>query len=218
MKTNVALALAGVAWATGHVEAGEYAGCGVLVQGVECVLFQADVGLLFFLENLGSFGVGDYVFVQGQLEGCATICLQEQACILENTIALCPLALKDCGELVQGVECILFQRDIGGTYLLDDLGGFGVGARVLVIGTIDPRCVNTCLEGDGCVEVDAIDFCCLGDANVDFAVNVGDLLVVVSDWGCTDGGQCPGDVNFDGVVDVGDLVDVVVHWGPCALP
>ena len=57
-------------------------GCGVLVQGVKCVLFQSDAGGLCVLSNLGNFGVGDRVRVRGVLNpDCSTICMQANGCI-----------------------------------------------------------------------------------------------------------------------------------------
>jgi len=69
---------------------GHFDGCGVLVQGVECVLFQADAGGLYFLANTGNFNVGDHVRVRGLLNpDCVTICMQGNGCIEQNTISAC---------------------------------------------------------------------------------------------------------------------------------
>jgi hypothetical protein len=65
--------------------------CGVLVQGVECVLFLADGGGLYELDNLGDFKVGSRVHVRGQLEPhCPSYCMQGDGCIRHNTICPCP--------------------------------------------------------------------------------------------------------------------------------
>lgn len=71
------------------VNIGGFEGCGVLVQGVECVLFQADAGGLFLLSNLGSFQVGERVEVRGRPRNCITICQQGNGCIEDNTIRAC---------------------------------------------------------------------------------------------------------------------------------
>ncbi len=134
--------------------------CGELVQGVECVLFLADSGGLFLLEDLGGFNVGDRVEVAGCLDpGCFTICLEGDGCIFQNTIEACFEPFQGCGELVQGVECILFLADSGGLFLLDNLGSFGVGDRVFVTGLLDPDCLNICQEGDGCIFENSIADC-----------------------------------------------------------
>ena len=68
-----------------------FEGCGVLVQGVECVLFLADAGGLYVLDNLWDFRVGDRVRVRGQLSSpCFTFCMQGDGCILHNIIWPCP--------------------------------------------------------------------------------------------------------------------------------
>jgi len=58
-----------------------------------------------------------------------------------------------------------------------------------------------------------------GDLNQDGAVNVADLLVLVSVWGPCPGGvpqldpPCPGDLNGSGNIDVTDLLEVIFNWG-----
>ena len=72
------------------VDDGPFAGCGMLVQGVECVLFQADAGGLYVLQDYGGYGVGDYVFVEGWYDPtCPTFCMQGDGCIVDNTIGPC---------------------------------------------------------------------------------------------------------------------------------
>ncbi len=108
---------------------GYFDGCGVLVQGIECVLFKADTGRLYVLDNLEHFQVGNHVQVRGVLNpDCATICMQGDGCIEQNTISACPPDyFDDCGVLVLGVECVLFQADTGELYVLDNFGNFQVG-------------------------------------------------------------------------------------------
>jgi hypothetical protein len=138
----------------------EFEGCGTLVQGVECVLFQADEGGLYLLDNLDGFGVGDRVFVSGILDPtCFTICLEGDGCIFGNTIEACVEPFEGCGTLVQGVECVLFQADEGGLYLLENLDGFGVGDRVFVTGVPDPDCVSFCQQEDACIFGNTIEPC-----------------------------------------------------------
>ena len=82
---------------------GSFDGCGTLVAGAECPLFQADNGGLFLVENLGGFNLGDYVRVVGTLDlGCITVCLQGNGCIRSNTISLCsttPVAHTTWGKV-----------------------------------------------------------------------------------------------------------------------
>jgi len=66
----------------------------------------------------------------------------------------------DCGTLIQGIECPLFDSDNFGVYFIGfDLGGFTIGERVHVIGVLVPDCVTICMEGDGCVFDNTISDC-----------------------------------------------------------
>lgn len=51
------------------------------------------------------------------------------------------------------------------------------------------------------------------DVNASGAVNVADLLSVISTWGACTGLPCGGDVNMDGQVNVADLLAVISNWG-----
>jgi hypothetical protein len=137
----------------------EFQACGTLVQGVECVLFEADDGQQFVLDNEGSFQVGDRVRVGGTLDRlCITTCQEGDGCIGDNTIEACD-TFEACGALIQGVECVLFEADSGQLFLLDDIGGFQVGDRVEVRGTVDPNCVTICQQGEQCIGVSMIAAC-----------------------------------------------------------
>jgi hypothetical protein len=53
-----------------------------------------------------------------------------------------------------------------------------------------------------------------GDLNGDGSVGVGDLLILLSDWGpCRGSGPCPADLNGDGVVSFLDLLILLENWG-----
>ncbi len=80
-----------------------FTGCGVLVQGANCVLFQADSGGLFLLGNLDGFQVGDRVFVTGcYLPFCDSFCMKGEACMHDNTIKPCEPQV--CGGIA-GIPC-----------------------------------------------------------------------------------------------------------------
>jgi hypothetical protein len=77
---------------------------------------------------------------------------------------LCLIACTGCvtiffgtGTLSQGVECVLFEADVGGVYILDNLGAFTVGDRVYVMGNLDPNCISICMEGNGCIRNNTIE-------------------------------------------------------------
>ncbi len=55
---------------------------------------------------------------------------------------------------------------------------------------------------------------CLGDIDLDGTVGVGDLLIVLSQWGACPP-KCPGDIDGDGTVDTLDLLTLLTEWGPC---
>ena len=53
---------------------------------------------------------------------------------------------------------------------------------------------------------------CPADLDGDGLVGVGDLLVVLSNWGAAGG---PADISGDGTVDVQDLLTLLASWGGC---
>ncbi len=57
---------------------------------------------------------------------------------------------------------------------------------------------------------------CAGDLNGDFVVDLSDLGIVLSAYGCTGSGCGPADTNGDMVVDLSDLGVVLSAYGiPC---
>jgi len=53
---------------------------------------------------------------------------------------------------------------------------------------------------------------CQGDIDQSGDVSVGDILMILDDWGWSGG---PADINGDGTVNVSDLLIVISAWGPC---
>jgi len=53
---------------------------------------------------------------------------------------------------------------------------------------------------------------CVGDTNIDYNVDILDLLYVIAVWN-TD--NAAGDINEDGWVDILDLLEVLSNWGQC---
>jgi hypothetical protein len=199
-----------------------FAGCGNLVQGVECILFSADGGGLYVLDTIGSFGVGDRVWVSGVVDPfCITFCQQGDGCIHNRSIGEC---FDHCGTLVKGVECVLFQPDNWpgpppGLFVLDDLGGFAVGTRVHVVGCLNPRCITFCLQGNGCVE-DNLVSSCPADLDCNDVVNGLDLAILLGQWtGAGMYSPCPpfepADLNQDCRINGLDLALLLGAWGPC---
>ena len=53
-----------------------------------------------------------------------------------------------------------------------------------------------------------------GDVNYDHAVNIQDLLAVISAWGeCPPVVLCPADVDGSGLIEIADLLTVIANWG-----
>lgn len=122
-----------------------------------------------------------------------------------------------CGLLVRGVECVLFQADAGGSYVLDNLGSFQVGNDVRVRGVLNRDCATVCMQGDGCIEHTVISACLRGDIQSDGDVDFADFVLLASYW--LDG-QCEpqnkwcqrADLTADGLVDLADLAEFAGDW------
>ena len=69
------------------------------------------------------------------------------------------IAFDDCGTLIPGVTCVLFEDSNGHDWLLDNQGGFMVGDYVHVIGLATPGCISICQQGNGCIQVLNITSC-----------------------------------------------------------
>ena len=56
--------------------------------------------------------------------------------------------------------------------------------------------------------------CCPEDFNEDGAVNINEVLTILTDWGPCAGpaDPCPSDVNQNGTVNVDDLLYVISNW------
>ncbi len=131
-------------------------------------------------------------------------------------VSLVPGYFDDCGLLVQGVECVLFQPRSGGLYLLNNLDNFQVGDHVRVSGILNPYCASICMQGNGCIENNTISACPQGDLDNDCDIDVDDFNIFISNWlrtGCIEPDWCEGaDLTRNGVVDVNDFNMFVESW------
>lgn len=195
--------------------------CGTLVFTVgptPCVLFESDSGGLYLIENFGGFAPGDRVRVSTEniTTPCVSFCTARLAgCIDDNLIQPCfdpPLILDACGSLVSVPfgkgSCIAFQTDDGSRWMLDDQGGFELGDRLHVTGSVS-NCSPLCGDVIGCV-ANLPPTGCLGDVNSDGSVGVGDLLAVITAWGPCE--RCAADLDHNGMVNVADLLLVITNW------
>ncbi|MBN1514926.1 MAG: hypothetical protein JXB13_23145 [Phycisphaerae bacterium] len=113
-----------------------FAGCGELQRGPQtCVVFRANSGEAFFVENTDGFLEGDRVWVSGWVNPRSRICFPFIGPAIENnTIYPC---LASCGVLGHGPQsCTMFHADSGESFAIGNTGGFFVGARVYVTGPI----------------------------------------------------------------------------------
>ena len=143
-----------------------FRGCGVLVQGTNCVYFNlGHDSLTLVLDNYGSFIPGDSVCVEGNLVwNCHPACPEAVACLTNNTITNQPpvsgVPFHGCGVLVQGPGCVIFMPSVGGNdtlgLVLSNYGGFGPGDSVCVDGTLSYVCDVNCPGAFGCVTGDSI--------------------------------------------------------------
>jgi hypothetical protein len=122
-----------------------------------------------------------------------------------------------CGVLVQGVECVLFQAQDGGLYVLNNLGDFQVGDYVRVRGVLDPYCATFCMQGNGCIENNTISAWLRCDLDDDEDVDFADFTILASCWLDADRhGQSnwgPGaDLTGDATVDLKDFAQFANDW------
>ena len=122
----------------------------------------------------------------------------------------------DCGVLVQAVECVLFQADTGGLYLLNNLDKFKVGDHVRVRGILNDSCASICMQGNGCIEYNTISVYTRGDLDGDNNIDIDDFVILLSHWletGCSEPDFCEGaDLNRDGIVDTNDFSLFADNW------
>ncbi len=134
-----------------------FEGCGLLRQGFECLIFVADSGEFYQLQEVGPFRAGDRVFVRGEIDpDCVTFCFIP--CLRDNTIAECTTNLEACGTIVSGFAgCVFLATEAGPAYTLEFFDGFGIGDRVQVAGVLDPRpCDDTCPTPPPCIRNNSI--------------------------------------------------------------
>lgn len=148
-----------------------FAGCGIIQEWPECLVFVPNDTLpAFILFDYSTYQAGDSVFVEGDIvEDCGNICNLPLQCIDDYLISTCdsifppppPPSFADCGILVQGSECVLFQPVGMGDSLFQllDYGSFVPGDSVFVSGTLGMLDDTVCSEALGLILNDVIDTC-----------------------------------------------------------
>lgn len=121
--------------------------------------------------------------------------------------------------------CAVSDLDQDGDVDADDLTGFWAGyfgpmADCNNNGVVDLIDIFSGASPDANTNgvPDECEPTCHGDLVTDGAVNVQDLLRILTEWGsCPERPlPCRSDLNFDGHVDVDDLLQLLVQWGPCS--
>ncbi|MEW5924242.1 MAG: T9SS type A sorting domain-containing protein [Candidatus Zixiibacteriota bacterium] len=148
-----------------------YEGCGILIPYDNCIAFAPlnNFYYPYILQNYGSFGVGDTVFVAGVIDGYTDACsLQTVPVIANHYIDYCNNTPPDtlfyvgCGMLVEDSGCVLFYPfdELFPPAVLDDYGGFGIYDTVFVVGMVEFGCQNSCFyASDVCLHNDSIRAC-----------------------------------------------------------
>ena len=101
-------------------------------------------------------------------------------------------------ESTLNVECVSNRSDVD----------------VTVTQCTDPDACNfnpAAIEDDGSCEYASCADTCAGDLNGDGNITVGDLLLVLADFGCVSG--CQSDVDGDTIVSVADLLELLSVFG-----
>jgi hypothetical protein len=93
------------------------------------------------------------------------------------------------------------NNDFSATMPVSDL--FPIGTTTVTYTATDASLNATQCTVDVVVTVSLIN-CCLGDLNCDGVINVGDMLILISQFGCI-GNSCYADLDDDNIVGVSDL-------------
>ncbi|MCH2137840.1 MAG: hypothetical protein MK074_02165 [Phycisphaerales bacterium] len=196
----------GGAWTPGNVSCAD-AGCDVQT-GACCV---ESTGACVDVEQdvCAGFG-GEFHFGQD----CSDIvCFPEGACC--TTVGECAgvMAQSDCelfggAFMGDGTDCDSVSCPEPMGWCCPEDGSFCVDQTEAVcdaFGAVWGGAGTSCDDGDAC------NASCPGDLNDSGAVDVDDILLILSGWGDND----DGDADGDGDSDVDDLLIVLGNYGPC---
>ena len=169
----------------------------------------------------GGFGVSEWSFVPyecnvieasaGVTSECdlnSGIYTQEINLTLLDPPASGEIALNGQGFVLDGNNTSsLSGVAILATLTLEDLVSDGLTVDLNVTFVADEACGAVFSE----VFIAPVPCYCLNDANDDGTINVGDILLVLAEFGCTAG--CNADVTNDGNVNVSDLLSILSEFG-----
>jgi hypothetical protein len=110
-----------------------------------------------------------------------------------------------------GYDAVLDLYDGSGGGRGIDIGALGL-AEVTFVRITNPAGSSSSIEIDGFAKVAPALATIVGDLNGDGAVDVFDLLMLLSAWGPCARSACPADLDGDGAVDVFDLLILLANW------
>lgn len=130
-------------------------------------------------------------------------------------------------SLVPDTQFLIYRSDVNPTRLIiapePGAQGFEPGFDYRIRPTTNLRCdipeyPLVKWQSDYVISiVDAQQPPCTGDLNDDHAVDVADMLLLLSAWGPASANP-QADINGDGAIDVSDLLLLLNHWGACPSP
>jgi hypothetical protein len=202
---------------TGNYELVDASGA-VLAQIVEGANFGAQADHSFCLELAGISGCTDPLSPNYNPDATIddgscfiTGCTDASAC---NYDQLANVDDESCTYPQAGYDCI------GNCFF--DADNDGICDENEIPGCLDPDACNynsLATDLDDCIypfegyDCQGVSLCPL-DLNNNGAIEVSDLLIILSDFGCASG--CIGDVNGDGDVTVSDILNILSSFGePC---
>jgi hypothetical protein len=118
----------------------------------------------YLLDSWRGAEAGDCVIFGGsESADCEPRCEARDGCLRPIILGVeYGCELTECGQLTGGLgECVYFESDAVGKYLLSDRGGFGIGDSVRISGAME-WCLTECLETHRCIVVQDLVPC---DAN-----------------------------------------------------
>ncbi len=142
-----------------------FAGCGQIVQLIECGFALQTDESLFLLSSIEPFSVGDTVFAEGTIipdcdQGFPLFC-DGIPCLDGATLSPCGNTFEGCGTLQIGPQgCTIFvPGDNDVAYVLQNYGNFGPGDNVFVKGPINDDVIGCFPVAIPLIENDDIQAC-----------------------------------------------------------
>ena len=120
---------------------------------------------------------------------------------------------NDCNEIVEDDEVLAIygcMEEGACNFLPEANTNDGSCEYTTCLGCTDPLASNydpSALIPDGSCEYSD----CFGDFNNDQAITVGDLLILLSDFGCTV--NCATDLSGDDIISVADILELLAIYG-----